>query len=490
MDNNEDKIVVKLNKEYLSSERRERKYKNAICFLVVVLFAAILLVVFLSFQLGTSASNVASNSTNGYNKIDNIRSFLNDEWLYGNEYENLDDAINKKIYYGMTSFDDDPYTTYMDPSEMSNFAASINKVQLGIGLSYYKEYQGYPYVKEVFKDSGAYNAGIKKGDRIIEIAGKSVKGADDDTIKGLVLGDENSFVTVTVMRDNEKIEFECERKQFDSTAVAKLYDDVVVLTLSSFGDNTAATIDNELSNYKNYHKLVIDERGNSGGYQDALLQIAGLFLEDGTEVMKEIDKDGNSKSFVASYPSKYYNFDSIVILTNGSTASAAEVFAICMKEQHPNTILAGSKTYGKGVVQSTYALKDGSYIKLTTSYWTSPNGVSLKDGGISPDVELALDDAYYLYNYDFDKTITAQYDSVSNFVCNAQTLLEYLGYDVTRTDGYFDKDFISTLNKFKKEIGLKEDGILDYDTYQIILDKFNISEKDSQLTSAFDLFDK
>lgn len=484
-----DKVVIKMHKEYLPSEKKEIKLKRTISFLIIILIVAVLTILLLLFRLGTD-SNFSSSSLFGNDKVDTIKSFFNDKWLYGNDYEDLNQTLDEKMYHGMTSFDEDPYTSYMDASEMSNFSSSINKIQLGIGVSYYHEFDGYLLVREVYKDSGAYNAGIKKGDYVVKIDGKDVKNCDDENVKALVLGDENTYVTITVNRDGKMMDFDCERKQFDSTASSNLIGDVVFLTISSFGDNTVVSIDNELSQYSDYHKLIIDERNNSGGYQDALLEIAGLFLEDGTEVMKEIDKKGNSKSFNASYPKKYYNFDQIIILTNEYTASAAEVFAICMKEQHPNTIIAGNTSFGKGVVQSNYVLEDGSYLKLTSSYWTSPNGVSLKDGGIEPDVELEHDDVYYLYNYDFEDNESFKYDDVSVLISNAQTILKFLNYPVGRVDGYFDNDFVSALNVFKKDQGLETNGILDSTTYHKILDAYNTSDKDIQLEKALELINK
>lgn len=483
-----DKVIIKMHKELLPSEKKERKLKTTINFLVIILSFSILLVIFLTFRLGSFLND--DSSLFGDNKIDTIKDYIKSEWLYGNDYEDLDNTLNTKMYYGMTTFDEDPYTSYMDASEMSDFSNSINKIQLGIGVSYYHGYNTYPLVREVFKDSGAYNAGIKKGDYIVAVDGVDVKDAEDETIRSLVVGDESTYVSITVLRDGQTLDFKCERKEFDSTAYAKLVGDTVVLTLASFGSNTADTMDNELSQFSDYHKLIIDERNNSGGYQDALLEIAGLFLEDGTDVMKEIDKDGNSKTFVASYPHKYYNFDNIIILTNEYTASAAEVFAICMKEMHSNCVLAGNTTFGKGVVQSNFVLKDGSYLKLTSSYWTSPNGVSLKEGGIEPDIELEHDDVYYLYNYEFEEGQTFEYDSVSTFVSNAQTILKFLGYPVNRCDGYFDNSFIAVLNKFKLDKGLESDGILDYGTYRTILDAYNTSDIDVQLEKAIELINK
>lgn len=485
-DNKDDKVVVKLKKEYLSSERSENKYKR-----VFVIFGILFGVCLIVIILLVKSINFSNNSyVDVSSKTNEIKNIIENEWIYGNDYEDLDDTLNEKMYRGLTTFSEDPYTTYMSPDDMNYFSNNIDKVQLGIGVSYYKEYNGYPYVLEVYKDSGAYNGGIKKGDRIIAVDQHSTYNCTDEQIKEYVLGDEGTFVEVAVDRNNDILTFNCERKYFDSTAHAELYGDVVVLTLSSFGSGTAQVASNELKPYTNYHKLIIDLRDNSGGYLDSLIEVTGLFLKNDTLIMKEIDKSGKESNYYAKFDDHYANFDHIVILTNENTASAAEVFSICMKEQHPNTTLAGKETYGKGVVQTSYKLSDGSYLKVTIAYWASPNGIPLNEGGIKPDIELDLDRAFYTTKYDYSEGLEYTVDSVSSYTSTAETFLKYLGYPVNRTDGYFDQSMKDALNLFKTNIGLTADGVLDKETYEKIYDSFYISDRDDQLSAAFNIINQ
>lgn len=481
----DEKVVVKLKKEYLSSEREINKYKTLSLILAISLFISIIVVLFFGFNLGTKILN--DEPVESHDKINEIKNIIKDQWVYGNDYDDLDSALNNKIYYGLTTFEEDPYTSYMSIDDMGYFSNSIDKIQLGIGISYYQEYDGYPYVLEVYKDSGAYNAGMKKGDRVVAIDQHSTLNCTDEQIKDYVLGDEGTYVEVAVNRNGEVITLNCERKIFDSTAHAELNGDVVILTLSSFGSNTAQTASNELKEYTDYHKLIIDLRDNTGGYQDSLLKVAALFLPNNTLVMKEIDKQGNETKFYADFSDHYYNFDNILILTNENTASAAEVFAICMKEMHSNTTLAGKETYGKGVVQTSYQLSDGSFLKVTISYWTSPNGVPLKDSGILPDIELPLDEVFYTYKYEFNEGDTFAIDSVSAYTSSMEKALKYLGYSINRTDGYFDQSFEDALNLYKKDHGLEEDGILDKISYEKIYDSIRLSDKDEQLSAALNI---
>lgn len=482
----DDKVVVKLKKEYLSSERIENKYKNICLVLTICLIVCIVIISIISIGVGSDLISSDSSSE----KAREIKNIMKGQWVYGDDYEDLEGTLDEQMFYGMTSFEEDPYTTYMSADDMDYFSNSIDKIQLGIGISYYMEYNGYPYVLEVYKDSGAYNAGMKKGDRITSIDGHSAYNITDEDIKEYVLGDEGTYVEIGVQRGSQDLLINCERKVFDSTACAELRGDVVVLTISSFGTDTAHTVSNELKDYTNYHKLIIDLRDNTGGYQDSLLEVAGLFLKNDTLVMKEIDKNDRETSFYAKYGEHYYNFDHIIIITNENTASAAEVFAICMKEQHNNTTLVGQETFGKGVVQTSYRLSDGSYLKVTISYWTSPNGVPLNDGGIKPDIEIPLDDAFYFTKYVFEDNDKYVYDSVSPYVTHSQLMLKYLDYPVGRTDGYFDKDFETALNMFKKDNSLKEDGVLDKESFEKIYDSFYECSKDEQLSEALRLINE
>ena len=155
MENNnqdEEKVVVKLKKEYLQRERLENRRKVIYIIIMMVLFVITLFCVITLIDVSKSQYRINNEFDN---KISEIKGYLNDKWVYGNDYDDLDSEINNKIFYGMTDFEEDPYTTYMNPDDMNYFSNSINKVQLGIGVSYYKEYNGYPYVLQVYKDSGA-----------------------------------------------------------------------------------------------------------------------------------------------------------------------------------------------------------------------------------------------------------------------------------------------------------------------------------------------
>lgn len=462
----EEKIIVSLHKQPLASERAEIKQRRKRTVLTV-LACVVFLIGGIAIGYFVFEKSLVKLINGRNSNIDDVGYIIKNYWYYGDNYEDLEKELNNRALVGMTTFAEDPYTMYMSPESYEDFHSSINMDYVGIGVQY-TNYENIFTVTRVFKESPAEKAGILPGDIIKGVDHNSIDDLDSDELKALVLGPEDTDVVITVLRGAETLDITVTRKQVNSSVYCYAQDDYVVMELSSFGNDTAKAIMSYLDNYSNYDKLIIDLRDNSGGYQTAVQEIAGLFIGNGKVYMKQIDKNKNEVVDNTKCEKTYGNFKKIVILTNSSTASAAEVLTICLKEQFPNTVIVGTTTYGKGVVQSNIELKDGSSIKVTTSEWLSPNGVSINGKGIEPDIETKLPDIMYERLYDMPENDKYEIDSVSQFVKIAQECLSFLNYDVDRTDGYFDESFASALNKFKVDNNLKDDSVLDAGTYQTI----------------------
>ena len=464
----EKKIIVKLKKEPLKSEREEikakRKHKLLIFVLCIVLLITGIGVGYLTARRFNSIQYVSTSN----NKFDEIKDYIENLWLYKNDYDNLDTTLEDKAFYGMTKFEEDPYTSYMSKEENISFMSGINMNYVGIGVQYYS-YNDQAIITRVFKESPAENAGIKVGDIIKKVNSVSISGKSSDEIKEMVLGEEGSIVGITVERNGEEIDLMAIRGQVDSTIYVEADGDCVVLYLMSFGEDTANECIKYLDEYKDYNKLIIDLRDNSGGLQSSVEEVAGLFLGDNVVYMQQVYSDGRQTEAKTTSNAFYDNFENIAIITNANTASAAEVLAICMKEQHDNVTLVGETTFGKGVVQSRYTLYDGSTIKITTSEWLSPSGKTINGNGVSPDVEVLLPDLLYMVVPIFEDNTSYEIDSVSSYVKIAENALNYLGYYDGRTDGYFDREFQAALNNYKINNGLNADGYLNKEIYDLLL---------------------
>ena len=489
-ENKEEKIVVTMHKQLLSSERAELKKKrlrNFLILLSVVFGVAISMVSgYYLYTLINRTYEIKSSDVLG-----ELEYIMDNYWLYGNEHENLVDELENKAFYGMTAMEEDPYTTYMSADEMKSFSTNINMDYVGIGLQY-TNYDGKFQVTEVFKNSPAKRAGVKIGDIITKIDGMDISDLDTDAIKALILGEAGTEVVVTFVRGSEELDIAITRGVVDSSVYCYAKDDVVIMELNSFGYETGNSIDSYLQDFTDYHKIIIDLRNNTGGYQASVATIAGLFIGDDKVYMYQVDKDGNEKADYTDIDRVYDNFTDIVILTNGNTASAAEVLTICLKEQHPNTITVGETTFGKGVVQSTYHLVNGSVLKVTSSKWLSPNKLWINKVGIKPDYEVKQPDIMYAYFYAMEEGTSYEYDSVSECNIVASLCLDVLGYDVDRFDGYFDETMKEAIYQFKKDNNLALNYVLDVQTYDELCSKaIHIASTDiqfdTQLLKALEL---
>ncbi len=497
MINEENKVLVNLQRVPLKSEREEIRQRRIKRFLIFLLCVACLIVGALGGSIvamvGHSRDKESSASSSA--AYDEIRRIMDQYWLYGERYEDLDQELEDKALYGMTAFDFDPYTTYMSEEEMNSFSDSINGFYVGIGVEY-SDINGTALILRVFKSSPAERAGLQAGDVIRKIDGEPVEGMTTQDIKDRVLGIDGTPVVLEIERGTDVFDVEVIRGVVNSTVFAYTEDDYVVMELNSFGDSTAEECMKYLDEYSGYEKIIIDLREDTGGYQSAVRDICGLFIGPGEVYLRQKGVDGTE--MVDRTPSglrHYKNFKKIVLLTSGNTASAAEVFVIALKEKLNDVTIVGETTFGKGVIQTNRILSNGGVLKLTSYYWYSPNGVSIHDEGIHPDVEVRMPEIYYQYYTDMKEDEFYSYDSISEPVRLCQLALDYLGYEVDRYDGYFDHEFEDVLVSYKEEHGLGSDPVLDRDAYSSIIsltrrELANNTEKDTQLVKAKEIMNE
>ena len=399
-DKNKESVYIGLEKVLLKSEREERrkKIKRIIITIVLCMFFLVIGIAggYLAFNLVHPIDGADSKNTFG-----EIEAVLRNFWIYNDEYEDLQKSLEDKAFYGMTTFEEDPYTTYMSEEELEEFAGNINMDYVGIGIQY-SMIGDNAMVEKVFINSPAEKAGIISGDIITKVDGVSIDGLTSDEIKEKVLGEEGTNVVITITRKNKSYDVTVTRAAIDSSVYCYSENDYVVLQLSSFGENTGKECMNYLDQYTDYQKIVIDLRDNTGGYQTSVQEIAGLFIGNGEVYLKQKDTNGFETDEYTKCEKTYTNFKKIILLVNQNTASAAEVFTICLKEQLDNVTVVGTTTFGKGVIQTTRPLLNGGVLKFSSYYWYSPKGLSIHKIGIKPDIEIKLDEKYYKTYLDSD----------------------------------------------------------------------------------------
>ncbi len=288
----------------------------------------------------------------------------------------------------------DPYTIYMPPEDASMFEEDISGNFSGVGMEVGMR-DNIVTVIAPLPDSPAEKAGIIAGDAIIRIDEKSTEGMGIDEAVRLIRGEKGTEVTLSLFREGDT-EFREVKVMRDTisipTSKTEEKGDVFIISLYSFNAISEAEMQSALRKYveSNKKKLVLDLRGNPGGYLESAVAIASYFLPVGKVVVRE--------SFGSNLPEQVYRSsgrelgshapERLVVLVDGGSASASEILAGALKEQGVATVI-GSQTFGKGSVQELLNLDDGSSLKVTIARWLTPNGVSISNGGLAPDIEVA-----------------------------------------------------------------------------------------------------
>ncbi len=444
----------------------------------------------LPYGFTTSLRNLIKNGTtmSSSNKIQEVLEIMENDWYFGSDIDELDDRLVDQALTGITTNSEDKHTQYMTKDEMESFTQSINRNYVGIGVQYINT-DGTAIVEKVYKNTPAEKAGVQPGDIIHTVDGEDMSGKTSAEIKEAVQGESGTTVTIGFIRDGKNIALKITREEVSSTVYGELLDNNIgYLQLYQFGSTTPDEVKSYLDDFKGVDGLVIDLRDNGGGYLDSVEGVSSCFLEKGTKVMSQEYSNGETRE-TDTKSDKYTDIKNIVILTNGNTASAAEVLTLALKQQRDDVTIVGTTTYGKGTVQVSKMFDDGSAIKYTTSKWLSPDGTWVNGVGITPDVELKLHDVFYQTFSNMEDDDSYSVDSVADAIKDAQLCLDYLGYSVDRTDGYFSSETGLALKNYKEEHHLESNETLDKDTYDslrsaVILDWNTTRTHDTQLQKA------
>ncbi len=477
----------------VASNKLVNKLKKANRRLKIVLFVLLCTCICLSAVLVKTTFFRASTISSTEDKIEEALNVMGNNWYFGKDIENLDDRLLNQALTGITTNAEDPHTYYMTKEEVESFVQSINRNFVGIGVQFIAT-DGINMIQRVFKGSPAEKAGVLAGDIIHAVDGTIVDNMSSTNIANLVKGEQGTTVHIDFIRDGETVSLDIVRDQISSTVYGEVKDGIGYLEILQFGESTADEVKLYLEDFieQDIQNLIIDLRNDGGGYLTALQSVGGLFLDSGSVALIEEYASGKSETLTVN-GSKIWNDDgSIVILVNGNTASAAEAFTLAMKEQRSNVTIVGTTTYGKGTVQITDQFKDGSAIKYTTSKWLSSQNVWVNGVGIEPDTTVELPDILNITIVEFTEEESYSYDSVNDKVSIAQKALEYLNYDVDRTDGYFSLATEDSIKTFQKDHSLEETGILDKTTYEslvstVTLDWSTSDANDTQLKYAEEL---
>lgn len=330
--------------------------------------------------------------------VDTYTEILNEYYIDIEEDGLLEAGIN-----GMVSFLGDPYSVFMNEEASQEFNEKVSGEYVGIGIEIIQYLDGKIEVNEAYVDGPAYEAGIRNKDVLIKVEDLDIKEKTLDEVSSVVKGKEGTKVKITVLRGEEELEFEVERRNIDIASVTKEiieYNDSKVgyLVIDIFAANTAKQFEKRLKELENdgIDSLIIDVRGNSGGYLSTVTDIISLFLKEGDLIYQLKTKDKIEKIYDKTKEKRDYQ---VAVLVNSGSASASEVLTAALMENHDAYII-GTTTYGKSKVQKTHELSNGTSIKYTFQEWLRPSGESVGDKGITPEYEVIYEKASTEDDYD------------------------------------------------------------------------------------------
>lgn len=302
--------------------------------------------------------------------------------------QTLSDAAIK----GMIEALNDPYSTYIDAENTDDFDEQIYGYYVGIGTEITLNDENQFEVTNIFENTPATDANIELHDIVVKVNNEDVSGKTVSDIGKLIQGEIGTDVTLTLRRGEEEFDVTITRDRIDLISVTSQIfekDDkrIGYIKVTNFASNTFNQFQTALNELEenDIESLIIDVRNNLGGQLEVATQIASLFLMK-DKVVYQLNTNGIIQPIYSTGPGSFQK--PITVLINGATASASEVLAIALQESADATVI-GTTSYGKGTIQESYKLSTGATIKFTVQEWLSPNGNTVNEVGVKPDIEVS-----------------------------------------------------------------------------------------------------
>lgn len=335
----------------------------------------------------TSSSQLISDET--IKKLEEIQALIDEYYLYADDVDQ--EAIQDAIIHGYVAGLKEPYSVYYSKKEAKELFESTSGTFGGIGVGIQQDQTtGLITFTTIYKDNPGDQAGFQSGDIVYKINGEDVSNQDLDTVVSKIRGEIGTSVEITVLRGDT-------RKEYTATAVRALIENTTVsyemkpnkigyLQVTGFEEVTYKQFEEALTdlNQQGMQGLVVDLRNNPGGNLNTVCEMLDLILPSGNVVSIK-DRSGNTQSYTSD--EKTILNVPMVVLVNGFSASASEIFAGAVQDYGIGTIV-GTNTYGKGIVQNVFSLSDGTALKITSSEYYTAKGRNIHGKGIKPDVKI------------------------------------------------------------------------------------------------------
>lgn len=389
-----------MDKEDIIEECEKEKKKLKTKFVIITIFIVIIVAIFSSeFTLYYYANQglvLKSDSNEDSEKnidaiaesLKNFRSVIDELYIGEIDEEKILDETIKGYVNGL----DDEYSEYMTAEEWDEFQTAALGNYVGIGIYMSVDKNENVVVLSPIKNSPAEEAGILPGDIIAFVEEENVIGMSSEEVSNKIKGEAGTKVKITVYRDGEYKDFEIERAEIKIYHVEEkmLENNIGYISLMTFDEGCSEEFKNAYLNLKNQgaKKIIVDLRDNTGGLVEEALSIIDMFVPKGNTMLITVDAS-DKKEYSKAEKDPIIEGD-VIVLTNEYSASASEIMVGALRD---NGIAksVGKTTFGKGVIQSVFLLKDGSALKLTVNEYFTPNETKINKIGINPDYEVEQD---------------------------------------------------------------------------------------------------
>ncbi|MGD0353677.1 MAG: S41 family peptidase [Dehalococcoidia bacterium] len=362
-----------------------KKLKYALFAIVAVLVIA------LSFNIGYMMGGKSAQDQNaGLPLIDQAWNALYQDYVEPSKLDSTN--LSHGAIKGMMTALNDPYSAFLDPEMYKLFESDLEGTFEGIGAQVNMNKSNQPTIVAPLENSPAQKAGIKTGDIILEINGKSTEGMSLIEVVLNIRGPAGTSVKLTIQHEGQTtpVEIDIVRARISSfTVSSEMKGDIAYIRINEFDTKTNAEFNNALQSIlaQKAAGIIIDLRSNPGGIVPVVVDVASHFIKDGV-VLTLVDNHG-SKTPVPVNPNGVFTNLPVVVLVDQYSASGSEVLTAALRD-HNRATVAGVKTFGKGSYDINVPLDDGSDIYLTVGRWLRPNGQLIEGKGIEPDYTLTV----------------------------------------------------------------------------------------------------
>lgn len=379
--------VQQQQKKSKPSRRKSLRFAGAVLFIAAVFGAGWL--------IGNGGISIrAYTSVGSNNGLPDRLDYSSVDTIYKSLRDNFDGQLDEAkllegIKEGLAKATGDPYTEYFNPENAEEFQNSLEGSFEGIGAELGKDADDNIIIVSPIAGYPAEKAGLRPKDIIAQIDGESAAGLTISQAVDKIRGEKGTTVTLTIVRDSQPLEITITREKITIDSVkSEIRDGIGIMTISRFGDDTVSLAKKAAADFTaaNVRGIILDLRGNPGGYLEAAVSLSSLWLDKNATVLTERRDNLVIDTLRATGSPVLKGIKTVVLIDEGS-ASASEITAGALKDNGAATLI-GRKSFGKGSVQQPINLRDGGLLKVTIARWFTPGGRNIDKEGIEPDQDV------------------------------------------------------------------------------------------------------